>query len=183
MKTLFIGEEPAYDGSQLSSHWAAQRTGFEGDSLVAFLGPCDVKREHMVDLVDRARGECIRASRMAHFIAEHFGDDLLKAVLRQRTLVSCAGEALASRGVVVERKGSDLYARGRKLSVSIATVGPVSGLIHLGVNVDPQGAPVDAIGLKELRVDERAFVRETLARYEEETLSVRRACHKARPVG
>lgn len=183
MKTLFIEEELAYDGSQLSSHWAARRTAFEGDSLVAFLGPCDVKPEHMVDLVDRARGECIRAARMAHFIAEHFGDDILKAVLRQRALVSCAREALASSGQPVERKGSDLYARKRKLSVSIATVSPVSGLIHLGVNVEPRGAPVEAIGLNELGVDELAFVREMLARYEEETLSIRRACHKARPVG
>ena len=183
MKTLFAEEEIAYDGSQLRSHWAAERTAFEGDALVAFLGPCDVRGEHMVDLVDHAAGKVIKAARMAHFVAEHFGDDMLKAVLRQRVLLICAREALASGGVSVERRGSDLYVGGKKLSVSIATVSPVSGVVHLGVNVDARGAPVEAIGLNELGVDEGAFVRELLARYEEETRSILRACRKARPVG
>jgi len=193
VKTLLIAEDLLYDGSQLHSHWAAQRTGFEGDCLVAFLGPCDVKREHMVDLVDLAAGAVIRAARMVHFIAEHFGGDILKSVLRQRVLVTCAREALVAGlsacghaqagGEPVERRGSDLYVRGRKLSVSIATTSPVSGIVHLGVNADPQSAPVDAIGLGELQVDEGAFARDVLARYAEEAQSIRRACHKARPVG
>jgi hypothetical protein len=36
-------------------------------------------------------------------------------------------------------------------------VSPVSTLIHFGINVDPAGAPVPAIGLAELGIDPAAF--------------------------
>ena len=41
--------------------------------------------------------------------------------------------------------------------MSIATVSPVSTLIHFGINVDPAGAPVPAVGLAELGIDPTSF--------------------------
>jgi hypothetical protein len=48
----------------------------------------------------------------------------------------------------IRRRGDDLFYRDTaKLSVSICTLSPTSILIHTGLNVDPQGAPVEAAGL------------------------------------
>jgi len=61
-----------------------------------------------------------------------------------------------------ERRGDDIYCLDKKLNVSIATVSPVSTLIHFGVNVDASGAPVAAIGLKDLGIDAEKFAKQVL---------------------
>ena len=178
----------AYDGSQLRGGWIEERFGLEPDCVVAWTGPCDVAREHMIDLEDLEAGDVIRAREMVHFIAEHAGGDLARTALRQRLLVTCAREALEEGWHLsgFARDGDDLYVthpgERRKLTVSIATRSKAkgTGLIHLGVNVDPEGAPVPAIGLGELQVDPGRFAGDVMARYARETASAAHATGKVR---
>ena len=70
----------------------------------------------------------------------------------------------------------------RKLSVSIATQSPVSGMIHAGVNVTTAGTPVQTASLEMLGIDPVAYgewVGENFARDFEKVLL---ATTKVRPV-
>lgn len=174
-----------YTGRELRSHWIRETFGRAGNAIVAFLGPCEVAAQDMVDLDDARAGDGIRAALMLHFIAEHFDTDLERAVLRQRLLVALAFETLREalapeRRDALSRRGDDLFVGERKLSVSIATASPVSTLIHLGINVDPAGAPVAAVGLAELHVDPTAFARDLMEAYTGELAGVRAARCKVR---
>ena len=155
-----------YDGSQLSSHFALRSFGVRGDCMVVFEGAMDIKAERIADLEDRLQGAAIRSPDMLHFIVELFGSDLESTILKQRLLVRLAQELIGKQGLRVD--GDDLFAGEAKLSVSIAAPSPVSCLIHLGLNIETEGVPVKAAGLRELGVDPRrlavqlseAFVRE-----------------------
>lgn len=184
MQTNFCRQELEYTGQQLRSHWILEAFGLQGDAIVGFRGPCSVALSEMVDRADIAAGEAIEAAEMLHFIAEHFERDLHRAVLRQRLFICMIGEALQRRPEVptVTREGDDLYVGGRKLSVSIATVSPVSTLVHVGLNVDPTGAPVAACGLAEWNVDVDHLARELLSAYVEEMSDIHLARCKVRGV-
>ena len=184
MHTLFSNQVIPYLGTNLRSGWIAETFGLRSEALVAWLGPCHVITEHLVDLEDVAAGAEIHAELMLHFLAEHPGDDLLVTVCRQRLLVAEALEVLRelAPAVAIVRSGDDLYSGTRKLSVSIATRSPGSGLIHFAVNVDPTGAPVPAIGLPELGVDPAEFARRLLVAYAEEMAGIEHARHKVREV-
>lgn len=182
MKTLFLKEKLLYDGSQMHSHWAYQHYSLLGDSIVAFIGPCEVKKEEMVDLEDLLKDEVIRAREMLHFICEHFAITLKEVVIYQRLLVCCAKEALEDAGWKILRVGDDLFFQKRKLSISIATLTPLSGKIHLGINIDPEGAPVPAVGLKEMGIEPVGFAEEVMKRYKEEVDDIYRAMCKVKGV-
>ncbi|HEX5132587.1 MAG TPA: DUF366 family protein [Candidatus Krumholzibacteria bacterium] len=173
--------EVAYTGLELRSGWVAEQTGLDGDAAAGFVGPCHVPTEHLVDLDDARAGTFIRAASMAHAIVEHPGCALGTAVLRQRLLVCILAELIAPAGPV-RRDGDDLYYSGRKLTVSIAAPGPRSSLIHLGINVDPDGAPVPAVGLRELGLDAGTVLEELLRRYARELASMAHAAIKVRTV-
>jgi len=158
-------EEIRYTGAELRSLWIYRTFGVEGDAFVWFEGPCHVDGERLVDQVDAATGDSIKAARMLHFIVEHFDGDLNHAVLRQRLLVCFAAELLARDVPSFRRVGDDLFSGTRKLSVSIATVSPVSTLIHFALNIDPTGAPVEACGLEEFGVDPHVFAQRLAAAY------------------
>jgi hypothetical protein len=81
-----------------------------------------------------------------------------------------------------DRDGDDLYIAEKKLTVAIATITPVSTVFHCGVNIDPRGAPVPAVGLGEIGVDEEKFTAAVLERYRQECLSIDRAIRKVRGV-
>jgi hypothetical protein len=172
-----------YDGSQLRSGWIAETFGLSGEAIVAFTGPCDVAPEHMLDLEDLQAGESIRAALMLHFIIEHPGIDLALAVARQRLLAALVREILTDEFDVtgLTRSGDDLYLGERKLSISIAALSSTSGLIHFALNIDPTGAPVPAIGLRELGVDEEALARRVMEAYAQEIASSAHAAGKVRP--
>lgn len=184
MHQLLADYEIAYTGEQLRSHWILNTFGQFGDAICAFLGPCRVPTAHLVDLADLREGATIQARQMLHFLAEWFDTDLDRVILRQRLLVALAAELLGELRpqVAVRRSGDDLYIGERKLSVSIATASPVSTLIHFGINVDPEGAPVSAVGLAELGVEPLAFARELMRRLALELESVRGARVKVRGV-
>ncbi len=177
-----LDEKTVYTGKELRSGWVGSRTGFSGDAAAGFIGPCHVATEDLVDLDDARAGEFIHAASMAHVIVEHPGCDLETAVLRQRLLVSILCEILGERRIGVRRSGDDVFFGSRKLTVSIAAPGPASALIHLGINVDPEGAPVPAIGLTEMGVAPAGLLEELLERYRSEVESIRYATGKVRPV-
>ncbi len=184
MKTHFAPEQIKYTGDQLRSLWAYRMFGVQGDSIVAFIGPCEVSLEKMVDMADVLAGDSIYSESMLHFIAEHFEMDLEKMVLRQRLFIALARDLLAEKtGAAIVRKGDDLYEGLSKISVSIATLSPVSSLMHTGINISSRNTPVQTKGLDNYGIDPTDFGKRLLERYREECEGVAMARCKVRGVG
>lgn len=184
VRTAILDHEITYTGEQLRSGFVRETAGMSGDAAVAFLGPCDVSRRHMVDRVDLEAGAAIASPMMLHLIIEHPGVGLGEVTVRQRLLMAIAGEIL-NQGLgetLIRREGDDLYLEGRKLSVSVATVSRSSGLIHAGFNVRGEGAPVAAIGLEELGFDPRDFADRLLGAYSQELDGIAAAARNVREV-
>lgn len=184
MKTKLIEEEIKYIGSQLQPHWIYKNFKLQGDAIVAFIGECEVKLTEMVDIEDVINNEPIYSKSMLSFITEQFNIDLVEGVFRQRLLICIIKELLEKRGVFVVRNGDDVMINGRKLSVSIATKSTTSILIHTGLNIESEGAPVKASGLtSELGItDIRAFAQEVMTAYAEELKDIELASTKVRGV-
>jgi len=185
VRTSFLEEDTAYTGAQLRSGWIQEVGGLGGDAALAFFGPCDVAPEHMVDRIDLEAGARIASPRMLHIIVEHPGLDLRHITDRQRLLMALAGEILNRHlgETLIRREGDDLYLRNRKLSVSVATVSPSSGLIHSGFNVRGEGAPVPAMGWGEWGMERRDFAERLLDEYGKEVEGAAQAAGKVKPVG
>lgn len=184
--TKFLSKEIPYFGRELTPHWIASQIGEFGSAIVAFRGACSVTTSEMVDIEDRSQNFHIEAKEMLHFIGEWFEGDLLLAVARQRLLIAGFAEILRARlapemASKVWRKGNDLYVGEQKLSVSIVTATPVSTLFHFGVNVDASGAPVAAIGLKDLGLDATELGQEVLKLWSEEWRGMEKARCKVAP--
>ncbi len=171
-----------YDGTQLRPHFLRSRFGVRSDAAVAFRGEANVRGSSLVDLADRERGLFIYSRDMLHVIVERFDRDLTRAVLIQRLLTGLLADRIRAGGVSdVRRRGDDVFVADRKLNVSIATVSPVSMLIHLGVNIDSTGTPVPAIGLEDLKLDVRTFADGLLADLDRELESIADAISKVAP--
>lgn len=169
MKTKFIKERIKYTGNELAPHWIYKNFKIQGDAIVAFCGECEVNLEEMVDVEDVINNEPIYSTLMLNFIIEHFNIGLVEGVLRQRLLITTLKEVLEEYSVLVKRSGDDLFIDGKKLSVSIATKSLTSVLIHTGINIDPTGAPIEAIGLNSLNIDDvEDFAKNVMIRYSEE---------------
>ncbi len=176
-------QERGYSGRELRSHFALDQFGIIGDVAVAFIGPCRVDVTELVDLVDARAGAFIASPCMMHVIVEHFGVALVEAVLRQRLFARLAGDLLREGGAPdVQVRGNDLYAAGRKASVSVATRSPVSALIHFGINVRTDGTPIPTFGLAEAGIRPETFARDLLRRYAAELVDIERAAAKVRGV-
>lgn len=187
MKSKFIESNELYDGAQLVSLRSYLKFGILGDSVVSWIGPCDVSLDHMVDGEDLLAGAAIRGSSMVHFIIEKFDSSLLAAVGLQRLLASIVRDELASsagnRALAAElfRSGDDIYsADRRKLSISIATQSPVSSLIHFAVNVSNKGTPVPTLSLEDLKVDPRKFAESVMEKFCAEVKTIVEATQKVR---
>jgi len=181
-KARFIDSENTYTGAELRPHYLLTKHNLKGSTLAAFIGPCMVETKNLVDWEDRLSGEIIKSKSMLHFLGEFFSISLKEGVLLQRLIVCLISEELASRSINVIRSGDDLFINNKKLSVSIVTSSTVSQLMHIGVNCDPEGAPVDAIGLNELNVEPVGFAKSILGRIESEWMGIQWACVKVRPV-
>lgn len=184
MKTLLIDKEIKYEGWQLCPHWIYKNFKLQGDAIVAFTGECEVKLSEMVDIEDVINNEPIYSKSMLNFISEQFNIDLAEGVFRQRLLICIIKEALEKRGFKIIRNGDDLFYDGKKLTVSIATKSATSILIHTGINIDSEGAPVKACGLKsELKIyDINEFAKEVMTCYAEEISDIILATTKVRGV-
>ena len=184
MHTKLIEKEIKYIGSQLAPHWIYKNFKLQGDAIVAFIGECEVALTEMVDIEDVINNEPIYSKSMLSFITEQYNVNLVEGVFRQRLLICIIKELLEERGIFVVRNGDDLMIDGRKLSVSIATKSTTSILIHTGLNILSEGAPVKASGLtSELGIsDIKEFALEVMKRYAEELEDINLASTKVRGV-
>lgn len=166
MKNKFASRKIDYDGSQLRSHFALDDLGIAGDSVVSFIGGCAVK-EHMVDIEDSRKKEFIYSDSMLHFIIEHFDADLEKNIFRKRLFLSMIMEEVHKKTRIsrLRRIGNGLYDGNKKLTVAVATVSPVSSLIHVGLNILRTGAPIPVACLKDYGMDPKKLACEVMKRY------------------
>jgi len=180
----FLDENIKYTGEQLQGSWIYHVLGIEGDTMVSFIGECDVLREYMVDTEDLANGETIYSEQMLHFIAEYFEVEMEKTILKQRLLAVVVEETLNNMLGThqVSREGDDLFDKESKLTVSIATTSPMSSLIHFGINISSKNTPVKTKGLADYRIDPKKFADEVLKRYKKEEESVHFASKKVKLV-
>ncbi|MGH1467610.1 MAG: DUF366 family protein [Bdellovibrionales bacterium] len=180
--TKFLTEEFSYKGPELRSLFLYEK-GLKGDGVLSWIGPCDVKTDDLVDAEDRVTEDFIKSKRMVHFLCEFFHKDIFFGICIQRLMAEIVIDVLEGLSEVsCQRKGDDIYIDGKKLNVSIATVSTLSSLIHFGVNVDSEGAPVAAIGLKDLGVDPVVFVNTVLAKLEVELEDIYQASVKVQSV-
>ncbi len=170
MKYLLVDEKITYTGEQLRSNFAYKQFGVIGDSIVAFCGPCDVGKEWMVDIEDLRTGKMIYSESMLHFIVEHHDTDLEKNVLRQIILADIVKDALNDHlgRTAVNRSHTDLYDGEHKLSISVATVTPVSSLIHFGINISSINTPVPTRGLDDYNLKPADFAERIMKKYTRE---------------
>ena len=175
-----------YDGTQLRPHFLRAAFGLAGDAAALFRGACEVPTENLVDLEDQEAGSFIRARDMLHVIVERFEPDLARMVLIQRLLAGIVADEVRAAtdpeiAATVRRSGDDVFVGEGKLTVSIATLSPVSALIHFGVNVDAAGAPVRAASLGLLGIPPDSFGQRLLASLAAELEDVALAMAKVRP--
>jgi len=183
LNVVVLDRELTYDGTQLCTAFVDRHAPGDADAAVCFTGAADVPRENLVDLEDAEAGAVIYSPLMAHVVLEHRGVALAEAVWRQRMLVHLAGRWIEGRcGARVDIRGDDLFVHGGKLSVSVATSSPRGSLIHLGVNVETEGAPVVAVGLRDLRIPADEFLEAVARLYADELVSAAHAAGKVRPV-
>jgi hypothetical protein len=172
MKGKYIkGKKITYDGSQLHSLYAFTAHNLQGNSILAFRGPCQVSEEDLVDLEDRKNHAEIFSEDMAHFIIELFDSDLDRTVAIQRLFLCILKDVIEELRpeLFISRRGNGLYIEveeeseaDRKLTVSVATVSPLSTLIHTGINVASAGTPVPTLGLEDLEVPVDDFILKVL---------------------
>ncbi|MBR5554512.1 DUF366 family protein [bacterium] len=184
MKYKLIENEIKYEGYQLAPHWIYKNFKIQGDAIVGFVGECEVKLTEMVDIEDVINNEPIYSKNMLSFITEQFNVELVEGVFRQRLLICQIKEALERRGIKVCRSGDDLFVDDKKLTVSIATKSMTSILIHTGININSDGAPVRACGLEnDLGItDIEDFANEIMKNYVDELEDIVLASTKVRGV-
>jgi len=183
MQTYFIEKEIKYIGSQLAPHWIYKNFNLIGDSIVSFIGEVDVDLSEMVDIEDVINNEPIYSKKMLNFIIEIFNCPLEQMVFAQRLFMSIIKEKLEENGAFIKRCGDDLFFDNRKLSVSIATKSITSCLIHTGLNIIKDGAPISVSDLTEIGVaDVKKFALEVMQAFSEEVNSIKLATCKVRGV-
>jgi hypothetical protein len=182
LETSWLEDRINYTGMELRSHFIREAAGIVSDGVVAFAGSCDVSGDSLVDLEDAMQGSFIKAELMLHFIGEHFDCTSREGNFRLRLFASVVKETIEEQvpGTALKRVGDDLFAGKRKLTVAISTMTPVSSIFHFGINIDPAGAPVPAVGLEELGLDAAGMAGAVLERYREECEGVELAVRKVK---
>lgn len=183
IRFLFSPQDIQFTGRELCSHFAFRMFDLPGDSVVAFCGMCWVEPENLIDLRERKRNQRIFSHGMLHFIFENFDQDLTRAIFRQRLFATIVQQELQVRGVQnVVRRGDDLFQGDSKLTVSVATLSPVSAMVHFGINVISNGTPVKTRGLQDLKIDPRGLALAVMEAYRLEMEAIEEARAKVRGV-
>jgi hypothetical protein len=192
MKGKYIkGKRITYDGTQLRSLHAFTEHNVQGNSIVAFRGPCQVGVEELVDMEDRKNRQEIFSEDMAHFIVELFDSDLDRTVVMQRLFLCVIKDVIEEimPELFISRRGDDLYieveeegVEDRKLTVSVATASPVSTLIHVGINIASANTPVPTLGLEDLEIAVDDFILKVLQGFINEVKGIDQARCKVRSV-
>ena len=184
MKTLFLESQFPYLGGELKSLFLYEKGLKEASGLLSWIGPCDVSTEALVDQADRENNDLIFSENMVHFIGEFFHREIFYGIMVQRLMAEIIKTYLNEKceGFKFRREGDDLYSERKKLNVSIATVSPVSSLVHFGVNVSSKNTPVETIGLEDLKIDPVIFAKDILSLMKNEIESIESASVKVHTV-
>ncbi|MFP5518982.1 MAG: DUF366 family protein [Bdellovibrionia bacterium] len=183
MKTLFLKNEFLYDGTQLRPLYAYLEHKVLGNSVVSWVGPCQISFQHMVDGEDLLAQETIAGSKMLHFIVEIFERDLFSAVCLQRLFAAIVRDYLQGKvSGDISRQGDDLYWQGGKLSISIASKSTVSSLIHFAMNISNEGTPVKTCSLEDMKLSPEKVAQDIMSLFAQEYLSILEATCKVRPL-
>lgn len=186
MKTKWINKNITYDGTQLRPLFAYENFKISGDSIVAWVGPCDISFTNMKDLEDVVAGSAIRGSKMLHFIIEVFHQNIFSGVCLQRLFASIVKDvvnqdlALIKKKTMLYRLGDDLYFQDKKLSISIATQGVLATQIHFAVNVSNEGTPVKTLSLEDLNLNPKELATTVMGLFSKEVDSIQFATVKVR---
>ncbi len=172
-----------YDGSQLSPHWIYKTTGIMGDAAVCFVGSCNVLDDKMVDLEDVLAKKSIKSSKMVHFIVEIFGRDCAFAAALQSVFISEIQNELYKYGVKALKFGDDIFVGDGKLTIAIATVSPVSALMHMALNISNKGTPIKTSALEDFGINPDEFANAVLKRFNAEYSRIILATCKVIPRG
>ena len=188
MKTYFIPAEMPYDGSQLQPLYAYLYHKVLGDSIISWIGACDIPFENMIDGEDLVELSAIKGSRMLHFIIEIFHTSLFVGVTSQRLFASIARDYLqGSAGKALQqddliRQGDDIFWKDKKLSISIASRSAVSTQIHFAMNISTAGTPVKTTSLDELNLQAKSVAQDLMNLWQKEFTSIEIATKKVRPL-
>lgn len=187
MKSKFIKKSFPYTGEQLKPHFAYEKFGLLGHSIVGWVGSCDIPFDHMVDLEDVLAKSPIRGDKMLHFIVEVFNQNLFSAVTLQRLLASIIKDEIEGRlgpksSIQLKREGDDIYWEDKKLSISIASISVVSTQIHFAVNVNNKNTPVKTASLDDFKINVENFAKSILEKFSGEFDSIEVATMKVRPL-
>ncbi len=180
-----------YTGMELRPLFNYNVTKIKGDSAIMFISGMNVPTSHMVDMEDVIADDFIYSPLAVNIICEIFNIGIETAVLYQRLLMRCLFDSLQPYIPLLILSGDDLFVADdsimKKLSVSIATVSPVSGLIHCGLNIKQPAISIPTVGLEELLetndLKEIVHVIEgALRTFKHEVESIKSAAVKVRPV-
>ena len=81
---------------------------------------------------------------------------------------------------VVRRVNTDLYDDDAKVSISVATLTPVSSVIHFGINISSVNTPVKTKGLEDYGIDPLDLAKRVMERYCQDIEEMYRARCKVR---
>lgn len=184
MQTYFHEQPLTYDGKQLRPHFAYENFNILGDSIVSFIGPCDVPKENLCDLEDKKSAKFIFSKNMLHFIVEHFHSDLNFTIALQRLLITNIIDEIRDEKPELNlvRRGNDIYDDVFKLNVSIAAPSVTSCLIHVGINICSADTPVPTRGLDDYGLSAPALAMGVMNRYRAELAGITKARAKVRCV-
>lgn len=183
MRFKFIKEELNFTGEQIRSLFAYDTFNILGDSIVAFIGNCDVSLKEVVDLeLARTGKRLFSCPKMLHFIAEHFETDMEKAILRSYLLLDIVKDLINEKVEknVIKRVGTELFENDSRIGFSLASSSPVSSLIYVGVALVPaeegKGRGLEDFlsqrrekGENQTSFDPAAFASEVMERYTKES--------------
>ena len=179
MECLWLDEKYKYDGSQIKPLSNYLKYGVLGDSVVSWVGPCELCQEHIMDGEDLRSGARIAGDHMLHFVLELFQYPLSAAVVFQRLMGEILMDQIPCQDL--KRKGDDIYQGEKKLNISIATNSSRSSLIHFGVNVTNGGTPVPTCSLTDFGItDSKNFALNFMENLKTEVMSMKQAQLKVR---
>lgn len=188
MQTFFIPKKIKYDGSQLAPLYSYLNHKILGDSIISWIGACDVSFANMKDGEDLISLSPIRGQLMLHFIIEIFDQNLFSGVSCQRLFASIvkdylnrkAAKALGANFLL--RDGDDIFLKNRKLSISIASCSAVSTQVHFAMNISNKGTPVPTLSLEDLNLSPKEVATEVMQLWSKEYQSIRVATQKVKPL-
>jgi hypothetical protein len=185
MRSLYIKEKIKFTGEQLEPHWTYKNFDILGDSIIAFVGPCELEEKYIIGVNHLKKKTQIRSEMMLHFLVEHFDLDLEKAILRQKALIYILKDKLNHRlgGDIFQIWGNDIYEKDFKLTIATVTKTPVSTKIHLGINISSKNIPVKAKGLSDYGIDPDDIAEVVMNQYRLDMRRVQERLVRTRSIG